>query len=244
MRKYGWKKNPDGLVLPKYSESKFFKVMELPSSVDLRSSDSPILDQGQLGSCTANGIGGCINFIQRGFMASRLFIYFNERLSEGTIGDDAGANIADGITSVQTQGVCDESIWPYDISQFTTPPPASAYEVALKDIVTDYLSCSTVLEIKNCLASGFPVVFGMTVFASFESEETASTGVVPMPAEGEEQLGGHCMKIVGYDDANARVIVANSWGTGWGDKGYCYIPYAFIDAYASDFGTIRRDTGE
>lgn len=244
MRKYGWIKNKPDSRDRKYSDSKFFKVMELPRAEDLRSVDSAILDQGQLGSCTGNGIAGCINFIQKLFMASRLFIYFNERTIEGTVDQDSGANIRDGISSVVKQGVCSEDVWPYDINQFTVTPPPEAYDAALKDVVTDYLAINSVAEIKNCLVSGFPVVFGMTVYESFESPDVASSGVVPMPAHHEQELGGHCMKIVGYDDSKSCFIVANSWGTGWGASGYCFIPYAYIEKYASDFWTIRKDTGE
>jgi C1A family cysteine protease len=243
---YGWKKTPSGLTLKKFSESKFFKVMELPPLVDLRSVDSPILDQGQLGSCTGNGIAGCINFlhVKTGETFSRLFVYYNERAIEGTVDQDSGANIDDGINSVKTQGVCLESVWPYDITQFTVKPSDEAYAQASKDVVTDYLQVNSLAEVKRCLAAKFPVVFGINVYESFEDSTVASSGHVPVPQSNEQCLGGHCMKIVGYDDINGWLIVANSWGTGWGDKGYCYLPYAYINSDASDFATIRKDTGE
>lgn len=242
--KYGWKKQPEDSRDRKYSDSKFFKVMELPKSEDLRNVDSIILDQGQLGSCTGNGIVGLINFIQKPFLGSRLFIYYNEREMEGTVDEDSGANIRDGISSVVKQGVCSEDMVPYDISQFTTKPSQEAYDAALKDVVTDYLALNGLAEIKNCLASGFPVVFGTEVYESFESPEVAQSGIIPMPAENEQLLGGHCMKIVGYDDEKSVFIVANSWGNSWGQSGYCEIPYAYIEKYASDFWTIRKDSGE
>ena len=243
---YGWKKTPGGLTLKKFSESKFFKVMELPPLVDLRSVDSLILDQSQLGSCTGNGICGCINFlhVKTGETFSRLFVYYNERAIEGTVDQDSGANIDDGINSVKTQGVCLESTWPYDITQFAVKPSDEAYTQASKDVVTDYLQVNSLAEVKMCLASGFPVVFGINVYESFEDSHVASSGHVPVPQSNEQCLGGHCMKIVGYDDVNLWVIVANSWGTGWGDKGYCYLPYAYVNSDASDFATIRKDTGE
>jgi len=243
---YGWKKTPGGLTLKKFSESKFFKVMELPPLVDLRSVDSLILDQGQLGSCTGNGIAGCINFLHKatGELFSRLFIYYNERSVEGTVDQDAGANIDDGIASVKSQGVCSESIWPYDITQFTVKPSDEAYAQASKDVVTDYLQVNSLAEVKMCLAAKFPVVFGINVYESFEDSTVASSGHVPVPQSNEQCIGGHCMKIVGYDDVNQWLIVANSWGTGWGDKGYCYLPYAYVNSDASDFATIRKDTGE
>ena len=243
---YGWKKTQGGLTLKKFSDSRFLKIVELQSIVDLRNIDSLILDQGKLGSCTGNGIAGCINFIMKSvsFMASRLFIYYNERYMEGTISQDSGANINDGLSSVVTYGVCSEVIWPYDITQFAVKPSEEAYNLAMNDVVTDYLMLDNLFEVKQCLSSGFPVVFGINVYESFEDSHVASSGHVPVPQSNEQCLGGHCMKIVGYDDVNQWLIVANSWGTGWGDKGYCYLPYAYINSDASDFATIRKDSGE
>ena len=220
--------------------------MELAPLVDLRGVDSVILDQSQLGSCTGNGIAGCINFLHKstGTLFSRLFIYYNERAAEGTINQDSGANINDGIASVKNQGVCPEIVWPYDITQFTVKPSDDAYAQALKDLVTDYLQVNSIVEVKTCLAAGFPVVFGINIFESFEDTHVASSGHVPVPQSNEQCIGGHCMKIVGYDDVNQWFIVANSWGTYWGDKGYCYIPYQYVSTDGSDFATIRKDTGE
>lgn len=243
-RKYGWKKQVEDVRDHQYADSKYFKVMELPHEADLRAADAPIYDQGELGSCTGNGIARIIQYIQKALFPSRLFIYYNERALEGTVDEDAGANIRDGIKSVATIGVCSESICPYDISQFTVKPSDEAYAAAQKDIVTEYLALKSLEDIKNCLAQGFPVVFGTEVFESFEGPEASGSGEIHMPAAGEQVLGGHCMVIVGFDDTKSQVIVANSWGTSWGASGYCFIPYAYIEKYASDFWTIRKDTGE
>jgi C1A family cysteine protease len=69
----------------------------------------------------------------------------------------------------------------------------------------------------------------------------AQTGIVPMPSPQEQLLGGHCVVAVGYDDAQQRFIVRNSWGEGWGKNGYCTMPYAYLTDtdLSSDFWTIR-----
>jgi C1A family cysteine protease len=237
--KYGWKPQLKDQRDRKYLNSGYFKVAPLPPIVDLRSVDSSILDQGVLGSCTGNGIAGCINFLIKQ-LVSRLFIYYNERWIEGTIGQDAGANIRDGIKSVAKWGVPLEALWPYVISTFTVKPNRAAYKAALNDLAIEYLALNSIFEIKNCLASGFPVVFGTTLYDSFESPEVASTGIVPMPKDSESVLGGHCMKFVGYDDDKQLFIVANSWGTGWALAGYCLIPYSYIQNNASDFWCIQK----
>jgi C1A family cysteine protease len=222
----------------------------LPPSVDLRSECPPVYDQGQLGSCTGNAIAGAIEFDQRKqgnkeFTPSRLFIYYNERVIERTVSQDSGAQVRDGIKSVATLGAPPETDWPYDIQKFAQKPPAAAYTDALQDIVSSYARVAQVLtQMQGCLAEGYPFVFGFSVYESFESEAVAQTGIVPMPAPGEAVVGGHCVVAVGYDNAKRAFIIRNSWGTNWGMKGYCLMPYEYlIRPLASDFWTIRSVTG-
>jgi len=221
-------------------------LQALPPRVDLRPQCPLVYDQGQLGSCTANAIAAAIEFDQMKqntlcFMPSRLYIYYNERDMEGTIDSDSGAQIRDGIKSVNSQGVCPENEWPYDISQFTVTPPAQCYQDALRDRALSYQRIAQNLgQMKGCLASGYPFVLGFTVYQSFESAEVASTGIVPMPTRGESVLGGHAVLAVGYDDSTSRFTCRNSWGN-WGDQGYFYLDYQYLlnRGLSSDFWTIK-----
>ena len=223
----------------------------LPTSVDLRTKFSPVYDQGQLGSCTANAIAGAIEFDQRKqgkkeFTPSRLFIYYNERIIEGTVNQDAGAQIRDGIKSVATVGAPPETDWGYDISKFTDKPPQQAYTDAKSDLVASYTRVTQdPIQMRGCLAQGYPFVFGFTVYESFESQAVAKTGKMLMPKTGEKVLGGHAVVAAGYDDKNRVFIVRNSWGAGWGLKGYFLMPYEYLISphLASDFWTIRSVTG-
>jgi C1A family cysteine protease len=249
--KHGWKKQTPDLRDAKYSVSKpeTEKVNLLPPSVDLRSKLPPAWDQGQIGSCTAHGIGAALvfdeNFQKETFiMPSRLFIYWNERNAEGSVNEDAGAVIRDGIKVVAKIGFADEKLWPYVPSKFKVKPPASAYDNAVKHKALQYLALdnTNLTELKSCLAAGFPFVFGFTVYSAFESAECAKTGVLTMPKPGEPDLGGHCVCAVGYDDAKKAFIIRNSWGTGWGQNGHFEMPYDYITSsnLASDFWTIRK----
>lgn len=220
----------------------------LPPMVDLTSHCPPVYDQGQLGSCTANAIAGAVQFdrakqkLTPDFVPSRLFIYYGERVIEGSVNSDAGAMIRDGIKVVVKQGAPPEADWPYDITKFAQKPSPKAYADAVKDQVVSYSRVARSLtQMRGCLASGFPFVFGFTVYESFESQAVADTGVVPMPAYGESVLGGHAVLAVGYDDAHQRFIVRNSWGTGWGVRGYFTMPYTYLTdpGLASDFWTVR-----
>jgi C1A family cysteine protease len=219
----------------------------LPARTDLRAKCPPVYDQGQLGSCTANAIGGALEFdrIQQKlppFVPSRLFIYYNERVIEGTVRSDSGAQIRDGIKSVASQGACPEPEWPYVISKFAVKPPARAYKDAALDRAVSYQSIVQDLnQMKGCLASGFPFVFGFTVYESFETAVVAKTGHAPMPGWAERPVGGHAVMAVGYDDSSGWFIARNSWGPGWGMKGYFTLPYAYLiqPGLSSDFWTVR-----
>lgn len=238
-RFYGWIKSKPHTA-KKYAM--YHTAVPRPAEVDLRPKDCPIFDQGQLGSCTANGLAGLLGFLNPGSVYSRLFIYLNEREMEGTVDQDAGAEIHDGIKTLITQGCCLESLWPYDVSKFTTPPPQFCYEQAKSNVITDYFNLETLEDVLNCLASGYPTVFGIQVHQSFESEEVASTGKVPTPGQFDDIVGGHCMKAVGYSDIRKVLIIANSWGTGWGEKGYCYLPYDYFQSEANDMWKVDADT--
>ncbi len=243
---YGWNPDiPDGRDLMYAAPPEV--VTQLPTQVDLRPQCPPVYDQGQLGSCTANAIGGALEFDQikegqQPFTPSRLFIYYNEREIEGTVDSDSGAQIRDGVKSVNQQGAPPETDWPYDITKFTEKPPQPAYDHAAQHKAILYQRLTQVLgQLKGCLASGFPFVFGFVVYESFESQEVASTGQAPLPQAGEKQLGGHAVLAVGYDENQQRFIVRNSWGPGWGMEGYFTMPYPYLlqQTLSSDFWTIR-----
>ena len=229
----------------------------LPLKADLRPNCPPVYDQGQLGSCTANALAAAIEFdrMKQGvhqFTPSRLFIYYNERVIEHTVTMDNGAQIRDGIKSVAKQGVCSEVTWPYDDTnknpapcpkcKYATKPTKQCYAEAASHKVSAYQRLVPTLDrLKGCLASGFPFVFGFTVYESFESEEVAKTGVLAMPTPDERVVGGHAVMAAGYDDSTQQFIVRNSWGPKWGQDGYYMMPYAYLTNtnLADDFWTIQ-----
>ncbi len=219
---------------------------KLPPSTDLRPTCSPVENQGQLGSCTANALVGNLEFLEKkaGHAVtnlSRLFIYYNERALEGTVGEDAGAAIRDGVKTLVKQGVCGETAWPYKINKFKQKPAPACYRQALNHQVTSYHRVASLKEMRMCLAEGYPFVFGFSVYEAFESDEVARTGVLNLPQPDEKNLGGHAVCAVGYDDASSRFLVRNSWGADWGMEGYFTMPYAYLDDrnLADDFWTLR-----
>lgn len=243
---YGWNPDiPDGRDVMYAAPPQV--VTQLPPEVDLRAQCPPVYDQGQLGSCTANAIGGALEFDQmkqkeNAFTPSRLFIYYNERVIEGTVNSDSGAQIRDGVKSVNQQGAPPETDWPYDITKFADQPPQQAYDDAKQHEAILYQRLTpTLAQLQGCLAEGFPFVCGIVVYQSFESQDVASSGQVPMPQSGEQQLGGHAVLAVGYDNSQQRFIMRNSWGQSWGMNGYFTLPYPYLlqATLSSDFWTIR-----
>lgn len=234
IRRYGW--IPD---LPDRRDRVYAAPLAalgpLPARVDLRRSCPPVYNQGLLGSCTANAIAGALEFDQMKqsqsdvFVPSRLFIYYNERVMEGTVDEDAGAMIRDGIKSVARAGAPHETLWPYVVAQFRKKPSAAAYtDAECHQAVLYQRVVPTHDQLRGCLADGYPFVFGFSVYESFDSQTVATTGRVPMPKPAERLLGGHAVLAVGYEEEARRFIVRNSWGERWGMKGYFTMPYEFL----------------
>ena len=213
-----------------------------------------VFDQGQLGSCTANAVEACAQYavgLHNGTKArrrSRLDIYYGERMLEGQPADeDTGAYGHDGFTFLQQTGALLESVWPYNISTFSGPPPPgkrSKLGLSVKAVPQNQEAVQQVLSNRQTVA------FGFTVYESFEESRTLSTGIVPVPKSGEQQLGGHEVLAVGYLQAYpGYVLVRNSWGAdiyqgvAGSDKyggGYFLFPWSYLlDAsLASDLRTI------
>jgi len=243
--KFGWKRD-----LPDHRDIKF-KVgapRDLPPMIDLRPLCPPVYNQGGIGSCTANALGAAYQFEQMkqrrsNFIPSRLFIYYNERAMEGTINQDAGAMIRDGIKTMVKEGVCPETEWQYIENKFKIKPPDSCYKTAQDNQVLEYLRLSphTLSEVKACLFDGYPVVFGFMIYESMMTSSVTRSGVVPIPSRRERPTGGHAVTAVGYDDSKQCLIVRNSWGEAWGMAGYFYLPYWFVTTHnaSADYWTIR-----
>ena len=202
------------------------------------------------GNCTANAIAAdCeFNHMKQGedsFMPARLGIYYLERQLEGTINEDSGAQLRDGIKVVAQYGVFPEDLLPYDESNFLVAPTEQMLTEGAKHQALMYEKLDGSLDqIKHRLACGYPFVFGFMVYQDFESKRMAMTGKMLMPKPGEQCLGGHAVMAVGYDDNEGKgcVLVRNSWGPKWGQRGYFWMPYEFITnpELATDMWAITR----
>jgi C1A family cysteine protease len=221
---------------------------ELPKKVSWEEFMAPIaFDQGNLGSCTGNGsAGGLIILLKRSnykwmFTPSRLKIYYDARQMEGTVTEDAGAMIRDVFKGMNLYGVAPEDSnpewsWPYSSTdnRWQLKPPEACYTDAKLHVLVQYERVDLSEDhLKAAIVKG-PVVFGMSLKESFESNKVAVTGKVPVPKSSEADLGGHCMLAFGYGNKDSKCVdVRNSWGA-WGDKGNCHIPFEMFAEYGSD----------
>ncbi len=218
-------------------------VSSLPPRADLRPGCSPVENQGQVGSCTANAIVGAVEFKRwkqgRQEDLSRLFVYFNARKLSGTETQDCGARIAHGMAAFLAHGAPPESAWPYDPARVNTTPDDAAYAKAAANTEVEYARLGGIENIKGALARQQPVVFSISLPTRCY-DEAASSGVMPKPTEDElaavlTQHGRHAMLLVGYDTDQQVFIVRNSWGKEWGDQGYCRLSIdTFERAMAAD----------
>jgi C1A family cysteine protease len=211
----------------------------VPPLIDLRKWCSPVRDQGQQGSCTGFAIAvGLREFMvlkagSQPVQLSPAFLYYQERVLERTIPDcQRGAMIRDGFKVLSKTGVCAEADDPYTDQACGAPAAAATADAAAQKIKA-YHRILTLMGLKQSLAGGAGVVLGITVFDSFESPAALQSGHIPMPGSSEVARGGHALFCGGYKDdpqyaGGGFLIVKNSWGTGMFDKGYLYLPYAYV----------------
>jgi C1A family cysteine protease len=241
----GWKNS-----LPDFRDYKLpIKLSEpnIPGLQDLSSAIDWLYDQGRENSCTCNCGASLFRFIERKdkqniIAPSRSFLYYNVRELEGDAKKDSGAEVRTVLKSLANTGVCSEDTWSYSAKNIFTPPSSGAYALAVHNKLNVYMAIEqNHTALRACLAEGYPFIFGFSLYSSFESDEVARTGMMPMPQDNEDLKGGHAVMAVGYDDHNQFYIVMNSWGPGWGDHGYFYMPYAYMENHdlADDFWTAR-----
>lgn len=228
-----------------------------PSSVDLRKWCSPVEDQGDLGSCTANAGAGLLEYFERRAFgrhldASRLFLYKVTRNLLNWTGD-RGAYLRSTMKGMVLFGIPPEKYWPYDVSAFDEEPSSFCYAFADNYKTIQYYRLDpagttpgrALSNVRESLAGGIPCMFGFSVYSCMPGQ--GEGGDIPFPDPADTLEGGHAVVAVGYDDSHrvgkdrGALLIRNSWGTGWGEKGYGWLPYAYVEQeLADDFWTLIK----
>ncbi|MBF2025869.1 MAG: peptidase C1 [Oscillatoriales cyanobacterium C42_A2020_001] len=219
----------------RYHQQGRFQEDQLPRRVDLRKHMTDVEEQ--VGnSCVANAFVGAYEYLAKRDLGesgnvSRLFVYYNARARAGYAHEDSGSQMYCAIDSLIEYGACSEDLWANDEALICEEPDASAYEHAAYFKITEAEAIETDLNLwRHTLAEGYPIAFALNTCESFDSA-TQNRGRVPMPKQSDnvrETHGWHAMLCVGYSDKDRMFIVRNSWGSAWGDQGYCYIPYDYV----------------
>lgn len=259
MRKFLWQPDPpdfkDWPAQLLLAKAQAFQPT-LPTAVRLDDQIVSVLDQGALGSCAANALAQAIRagLIQRGAspaqapLASRLFLYYMARATDGATQEDAGTYFRSLLDAARRVGYPAESFWPYDDGpeRFKAQPDDGATRAAFDQIAkfTYHKVTSTgaqrSYDIRSLLAARYAVMFGTTVAERFADYSPSSAPLDP-PGTGENLLGGHGLLIVGYGKGYFEVV--NSWGTSWGRNGWCQMSDAYIESWRSkDFWVLDNLT--
>lgn len=211
--------------------------------ITLQEWTSPVEEQQDLGSCTAQAVVGAYELLlnklypDKFIELSRLFLYYNARKIANQVEKDVGAYIVDAMRALRDYGICTEELWPYDTAKFNVMPTTASYLDARKRTISRAYEVLDVDSIIRMLEEGKPVVFGTDVYRSFNNI-TNSDFILKMPDSGEEPMGSHAMCIIGYDASSKLFQVRNSFGDDWGNKGQCMIPYEYAKNNFSDMWTF------
>ena len=213
----------------------YLPLVKLPGKVDYTAKSSPVRDQGNEGTCvgfaTATGMKEYQEMLdyKKLVSLSPRYVYNECKKIDGMPGEE-GTTIRAAMAVLSKKGVCQEKFWPYSPHQ-KNKPKKGAVTNAKKFCVKSYARILNLSELRSNLYSKGPCVIGVEVFNSFM---TTRTGVISMPGKSEDPLGGHAICPVGYDNSKKLVKFKNSWAGDWGNKGYGFLPYAYIERYMMD----------
>lgn len=217
----------------------------LKQKVDLREWDSIVEDQGHLGSCSGQAAVGAyelLMYFKKKYQLdlSRLFVYYNSRLVGGDVNSDEGAYIRDVIKAMNKYGLCAEVLWPYSIDRFAIKPDDDCYKDGAKRKIKNYYRLVDINDALDALNDDYPIIFGMLVYESFDRID-GKNYTVELPADDESPIGAHAMCLVGYDLDRRLLLARNSFGDDWGDQGYCWIPFDYVESEFTDMWIFDID---
>ena len=221
----------------------FYVSYELPNTYDLRDELMPVRNQGSQGTCAAQS-GACMKEWQerqdvglKKYMSPQFIYnqrsYWNDDVQDGDDpNEDNGMYMRDLMRILQKIGVCEEELYPYGKIQKADQIDINIISNASKYKVKHYAQVVTIDGLKRNLIEKGPCVVAFPVY-NYGMEMWKQKN-------NETRKGGHAMTIVGYTEDS--FIIRNSWGSSWGDKGYCYYKFNDWGDHWEIWGTLDADT--
>lgn len=224
------------------SETKLFQEYYTPKdnkkkSVDLREGFTRIKSQGKLGACSAFAIISILEYIIKKSDPSNpdlseRFAYYNAvkaNTKDGKELKDNGSTFYDIVETLSKDGVSTENLCPYTAK--LDKPSEEAYNDAKTRLVKVAKNVRiNHRSITSALSEGYPVAISLRIFDSFGAD---GNGFIYRPTKEDlatSVAGYHAMVICGYSEEEKVYIVRNSWGSSFGDRGYCYIPFSYVES--------------
>ncbi len=242
-RKFGARRDVHDVRDRKYRASP--RPEPIPQHVDVREWSGPIKDQGEEGSCTGHAFSSAREWIARKYeksspILSPQFLYAEELIAEGRFPGDEGAMPRTGCRVLAAKGCCETALYPYAAGQLTMAT-TEQLQNALRYKTGAYHRIESLSDFLRCLADAtpWPVAVGFTVYESLMTQQVADTGVMPIPKLGEWQRGGHEVLCVGYDLPKQLALMQNSWGDGWGQGGYFWMPFDVVASADTDLWMVH-----
>lgn len=194
-------------------------LSELQDTLDYRYMLQPIRNQGSQGTCYAQSAACAkewqekINYNFNNYFSPQFFYNYRPNIYDDNDNNNDGMFGRDVMKLLLDIGICTEKEYPYGLIEDKNIINSSVIKNALNHKIKSYARVTSIDSLKLSLFKNGPCLISFPIY-NYSMEMWKST------IKDTEIIGGHAMTVVGY--TNDSFIIRNSWGSSWGDNGYCY----------------------
>ncbi|PRS59929.1 C1 family peptidase [Bacillus pumilus] len=214
----------------------FLPLVFLKPEIDYSSKLVTVINQGTNNTCVGCAFATMKEYQElkehdRYIKLSPLYLY--RKCKEVDNISDEGTHPRIAANILYKMGICEESYLLYESEDGIQPKPG-AEENALQYRIKAYAQLTNVQAMKRSLSVNGPFVAGLPISITEWLVNIKKDGMIPMPQNEDSLNFGHAICIVGYDDDKQVFKFQNSWGDNWGDRGFGYLPYDYMDKYGKE----------